>query len=102
MLGLEAAHPVGRRFSVLGRAETVFTGRFEYDNANTAGQDAYTITNLRGILRGERLTFEAWVRNAFNTFYVPVAFEYPLFAQSGFVGEPGRPRTFGVTVGVGF
>jgi hypothetical protein len=33
---------------------------------------------------------------------VPLAFAYPGLAPSGFVGEPGRPRTFGVSVGVGF
>ena len=102
MIGLEIARPVSRRLSIAGRVESVFTGAFEYDNANTAGQDAYGLTNLRAIVRGERLIVEAWVRNAFNAFYVPVAFEYPVFAPSGFIGEPGRPRTFGVTVGVGF
>ena len=33
---------------------------------------------------------------------IPVAFAYGTFAPSGFVGEPGRPRTFGVSVGVRF
>jgi outer membrane receptor protein involved in Fe transport len=42
------------------------------------------------------------VRNAFNTHYVPVAFAYGALAPSGFVGESGRPRTAGVTVGVSF
>ena len=26
----------------------------------------------------------------------------PQLAPSGFIGEPGRPRTFGITAGVGF
>ena len=55
------------------------------------------------VSNSDRLIVEAWMRNAFNAFYVPVAFEYePAFAPSGFIGEAGRPRTFGVTVGVGF
>jgi hypothetical protein len=33
---------------------------------------------------------------------VPVAFAYTGIAPSGFVGEPGRPRTFGFTAGVSF
>jgi hypothetical protein len=33
---------------------------------------------------------------------VPVAFPYPGLAQSGFVGENGAPRTFGVRAGVSF
>jgi iron complex outermembrane receptor protein len=45
---------------------------------------------------------DAWVRNAFDTRYVPVAFAYGGLAPSGFLGEPGHPRTFGVSVGVGF
>jgi len=32
---------------------------------------------------------------------VPIAIPYQ-FAQSGFIGENGRPRTFGVSVGVTF
>jgi len=31
---------------------------------------------------------------------VPLAFPYT--TQSGFIGEPGRPRTLGVSVGVNF
>ena len=84
--------------SMFGRAESVFTGAFEYNTANTARQDGYSVTNLRAIIRSGRLIVEAWVRNVFNTFYVPVAFEYPAFAPSGFIGEAGRPRTFGVTL----
>ena len=48
------------------------------------------------------LSVEAWIKNAFDTFYVPVAFPYVPFAPSGFIGESGRPRTFGVTLGASF
>jgi iron complex outermembrane recepter protein len=102
MIGVEVARPIGSRLSFIGRAETVYSGAFEYDNANTEGQEGYAVTNLRAVVGGERLTVELWVRNVFDTFYVPVAFAYQGFAPSGFVGEPGRPRTFGVTLGVGF
>jgi iron complex outermembrane receptor protein len=102
MVGLEASRPVGQRLSLVGRVESAFYGTFEYNNANTARQDAYSLTNLRASLRGERLIVEAWARNLFDTFYVPVAFEYQAFAPSGFIGEPGKPRTFGVNVGVTF
>lgn len=91
-----------RAARIYGRAEAVFYGAFQYDDANTAGQDAYSLTNLRAGARAKRLFAEAWVRNAFDTNYVPVAFAYTGVAPSGFVGEPGRPRTFGITVGVGF
>ena len=101
-VGLEVARPVSQNFAVVGRVETVYLGPFEYNNANTAREDGYAVTNLRASLRRDRYMIDAWVRNLFDTFYVPVAFEYPAFAPSGFIGEPGRPRTFGVSIGVGF
>jgi hypothetical protein len=33
---------------------------------------------------------------------VPLAFAFPGFTPSGFLAEPGRPRTMGVSIGVGF
>jgi iron complex outermembrane recepter protein len=84
------------------RAEAVLTGSFEYDEANTEGQDAYSLVNLRAGARGRFVFGEVWVRNAFQTRYVPIAIPYPGFAPSGFIGESGRPRTFGITAGVTF
>jgi hypothetical protein len=42
------------------------------------------------------------VRNAFDTRYVPIAIPYPGFAPSGYIGENGRPRTFGISLGTSF
>jgi len=84
------------------RAEVVRYGSFEYDDGNTLGQDAYALTNLRAGVRGKRLFVEGWVRNLFDTEYIPLAFPYPGLAASGFVGESGAPRTFGVRVGTTF
>jgi outer membrane receptor protein involved in Fe transport len=67
-----------------------------------AGQDAYSLANFRGGARGRYLFAEAWIKNAFDTHYVPVAFAYGQLAPSGFIGEMGRPRTFGVNAGVSF
>ena len=80
----------------------MFYGAFQYDDANTAGQEAYSLANFRTGVRGTRLFAEAWVRNAFDTRYIPVAFSYANFAPSGFVGEMGPPRTFGITGGLTF
>ena len=41
------------------------------------GRSAYSIANFRAGLRGKRLFGEGWVRNAFDTRYVPIAFPYP-------------------------
>ena len=87
--------------TLYGHGEVVFYGAFKYDDANLAGQDAYSLANVRAGVRGKYLFAEGWVRNAFDTAYVPVAFAFP-GAQSGFLGESGRPRTFGVTAGLRF
>ena len=101
-LGTQITHPVRPGISVYGRAEAVFYGAFEYDDFNTQRQDAYSVANFRAGARGRLLFAEVWVRNAFDTTYIPVAFAYGQLAPSGFIGEMGRPRTFGVSAGVGF
>jgi iron complex outermembrane receptor protein len=93
---------VSPRTSIYARAEVAMRGDYYYDDANTEGQDAYALTTLRGGVRGGRLFVEGWLRNAFDTRYVPVAFAYPGLAPSGFIGESGAPRTFGLRAGVTF
>jgi iron complex outermembrane receptor protein len=101
-LGAQVTHPLRPGISVYGRAEALFYGAFEYDDFNTQRQDAYSLANFRAGARGRYLFAEAWVRNAFDTKYIPVAFAYGQLAPSGFIGEMGRPRTFGVSAGVTF
>jgi iron complex outermembrane receptor protein len=101
-LGAQVSHPLSPGLSIYGRGEAVFYGAFEYDDINTARQDAYSLANFRAGARGRYLFAEAWIRNAFNTEYIPVAFAYRQLAPSGFIGEMGRPRTFGVSAGVSF
>ena len=102
MLGGQLTRQIVRSWSWFVRGEAAFYGGFQYDEANTASQDAYSLVNFRGGVTGRRYSVIAWVKNAFDEFYVPIAFAYPGLAPSGFVGEPGRPRTFGVTLGIGF
>jgi iron complex outermembrane receptor protein len=83
------------------RADVSFVGPFEYDELNRQRQEAYGLANLRAGLRLHWAVIEAWVRNVTDTRYVPLAFAFD-FSQSGFIAEPGRPRTFGVSLGVGF
>jgi iron complex outermembrane receptor protein len=46
---------------------------------------------------------EAWMKNVFDTRYIPVALAFdPRIAPSGFLGESGAPRTFGINAGVTF
>ena len=100
--GAQLSRPLTSAITLYGGGEAVFYGGFKYDDQNLAGQDAYSLANLRAGARGGRLFAEAWIRNAFDTHYVPVAFAYGQLAPSGFVGESGRPRTFGITAGVTF
>ncbi|MGE3492519.1 MAG: TonB-dependent receptor [Vicinamibacterales bacterium] len=102
LVGAQLSRAVTSAVTIYGRAEAVMYGAFEYDEANTARQDAYSLANFRAGARGRWLFGEAWIRNAFDTMYVPIAIPYQGFAPSGFIGENGRPRTFGVSAGVTF
>jgi iron complex outermembrane receptor protein len=100
--GGQWSHAIRSAIGGFARAEVVLTGAFSYDEGNTEGQDAYSIVNLRAGARAKRLFAEVWLRNAFDTRYVPIAIPYPGFAPSGFIGENGRPRTLGITIGTTF
>jgi iron complex outermembrane receptor protein len=102
MIGGQFSRTVGTAASVYGSAEVWFNGGFEYNDANTQRQETYSLTNLRGGVRGKYLFAEAWMRNAFDTRYIPIAFAYGSFAPSGFVGEMGAPRRYGISFGIGF
>jgi outer membrane receptor protein involved in Fe transport len=100
--GAQYSRKLGGASSWHGRADVAFSGAYHYDEANREGQAAYALTNFRaGVQRGS-LFAEGWVKNAFDTRYIPVAFAYGSLAPSGFLGENGRPRTYGVSVGFGF
>jgi iron complex outermembrane recepter protein len=101
-LGIQFSRNVRQNLLAFGRAELVCRGAFQYDDANTQGQDAYTLMNLRAGVEIRKVSIEGWIRNAFDTRYIPTAFAYPGLAPSGFVGESGAPRTFGVSIGVRF
>jgi iron complex outermembrane receptor protein len=101
-LGAQVNRAINSLASLYGRAETVFYGAFAYDDVNGEGQAAYSLTNLRAGVRGRYLFAEAWARNVFDERYIPLAFAYGPFAPSGYVGEMGQPRTFGVSAGVTF
>ena len=101
-LGVQLSRNLSEGATLYGRAEATFSGAFEYDDLNTERQDAYSLANFRAGVRGRLVFVEGWIRNAFDTKYIPVAFAYGALAPSGFIGEMGRPRTFGISAGVGF
>ena len=88
--------------TIVGRADAVFYGAFQYTDQNSLGQDAYSLVNLRVGVTGRFFLGELLIRNAFDTRYIPLAFPYPSFAPSGFMGEMGAPRTVSLSAGVRF
>jgi iron complex outermembrane receptor protein len=100
--GAQFSHAVTSAASLFMRGDVTVYGHRYYNEFNTEAQDAYSLTNLQFGIRGPRLFGEGWVRNAFDTRYVPLALAYTGLAPSGFIGEPGAPRTFGVRVGANF
>lgn len=101
-LGAQYSRKLGAASECYGRVDVAFSGAYHYDEANLEGQAAYALANFRAGVKGRRVVAEAWVRNAFDTRYVPVAFAYGSLAPSGFLGESGLPRTFGISLGLGF
>src|SRR4029079_3759022 len=82
-LGIQLSRTLAQGMSLYGRAEALFTGAFEYDDLNTESQDAYSLANFRAGVRGRFVFVEGWIRNAFDTKYIPVAFAYGALAPSG-------------------
>jgi len=101
-LGAQLSREVGAGSQCFARADVVFSGAYHYDEANLEGQAAYSLVNIRAGVKARGFVAEAWMKNAFDTRYIPVAFAYGGLAPSGFLGENGRPRTFGVSVGFAF
>jgi iron complex outermembrane receptor protein len=100
-VGTQFDYPVTDQVSLYARADVQFIGSFNYNAQNNIGQNAYSIANFRVGVRGKKWFSEVFANNAFNTNYVPLAFNYP-FAASGSVGESGAPATFGIRTGIKF
>ena len=100
--GVQYGRALNTSMNAYGRADVWISGAFKYDETNSQGQDAYSLVNFRGGVRGKIVFVEGWIRNAFNTTYIPVAFAYGALAPSGYIGENGAPRTFGLSAGVRF
>ncbi len=85
------------------RLQVTMYGDLRYDASNAVGQAGYSLTSFRGGVRGKHWFAEGWVDNAWDTHYVPIAIPYAqLGAPSGYIGESGAPRTYGVRAGINF
>jgi len=102
-VGAEYSFKLCKEAKPFARIEEVGTGRYFYDATNGANQSAYGMTNIRLGVRGHHWSFEGYVDNAFEAHTVPLAFPYnPGFAPSGYIGENGIPRLYGVTLRLDF
>jgi iron complex outermembrane receptor protein len=99
--GTQYTLPLPHDLRAYARAEVIGVGPYAYDASNAEGQSAYILTNFRLGIGGPWWRVEGFVNNAFDTNYVPLAFQFP-GSPSGYVGESGDPRTFGITVGLNF
>jgi len=98
-LGYDNGPADGVRF--FGHADVVGIGKMYFDNANAAAESSYAIANFRAGIRWRGLRVAAWVKNAFDEVYVPIAIP-SFFSQSGYVGRNGDPRTAGITLSYDF
>jgi iron complex outermembrane receptor protein len=96
-IGAHWSVEVSQGMTAFVRGEYFHVGEFFYDAGNRAS-DRYGLANFRAGLGGSRWRVEAWVRNAFDAEYVPVAFQPSPVDPTLFVGESGAPRTFGVVL----
>ncbi len=102
-LGTEVFWSPRRPLTLYIRAEAIVCGEFLYDASNAQGQPTYALANFRAGVRGNHWFAEGWIRNAFDSHYVPIAIPYgQLGAPSGYVGEAGAPVTFGMRAGLVF
>ncbi len=105
--GFEYRQPsqlLGREGDLYFAFDGSYRSKFSSNPSRSASTDieGYAISNIRaGVRVRNGWDFSAWVRNAFDTHY----FDY-LSTQSGstglVVGQPGEPRTYGVTARVSF
>ena len=102
-LGTQVTWELDAKWALYARAQVTFYGDFQYDASSRASQGSYSVADLRAGVRNSNWFTECWVDNAFNTHYVPIAFEYSkAYAPSGYIGESGAPITVGIRMGVHF
>jgi len=95
--GVRETRQVSAQVRAFAGIDLVGTGRYFYDATNLAAQGGYMLVNLNLGASWGQWRASAWVRNLLNKNYVPIAFADPV-APSGYLGESGAPRTFGVAL----
>jgi iron complex outermembrane receptor protein len=98
-VGAQAKIPLGKRFSLQARLETLRQGSFFVDAGNTREQKAVWLLDARLGLAHPRFRAEVFVRNALDEAYVQVAFQT---APGRFAAEDAAPRVVGGRVSLNF
>ena len=98
--GAQLSKAVTSAATCMASARSCSTAPFHYDETNLAEQEAYSLANFRAGVRWKYLFAEGWVRNAFDTDYIPLAFPYPArspgsSARAGGHGRSGLPEASG-------
>ncbi len=99
--GSQLTLEVAKDLHLYARAEYFYVGTFYYDAGNRAGEN-YDLANFRLGCGGKQWRVDAWLSNAFDENYIPVAFQPNPADPSQFVGESAAPRTYGFTVKLTF
>ncbi len=100
-LGLMYSHPCCGDWRAYVRGDYFRVGPYFYDASNLE-RESYELFNFRVGLSSPRVRVEAFLNNAFDEEYIPIAFQFNPADPTFFIGESGTPRFFGVSVGVIF
>jgi iron complex outermembrane receptor protein len=101
--GIEQRWPVGDRGNLYVGIDGAF--RSDFSSSPTPSRvmnvEGYMLTNLRAGWRQDGLELFGWVRNAFDTEYFDFLTAAP--GATGLIaGQPGDPRTVGLTANIRF
>ena len=99
--GVQASGELGEEGRWFARAQVSGVGTFYYDAGNLESE-SFTVFDFRAGIEQPHWRLEAWMRNALDEDYVPVAFQPSPVDPFLFVGESGAPRTFGVSLTIRF
>ena len=103
VVGTQISRAINSAISVFGRAEAAFYGALQVRRAQHRGAGRLLARQFpRRRARRSMSSAKCGSETRSTRSYVPIALPLFGFAPSGFVGEMGRPRTFGVSAGLTF
>lgn len=95
LLAAQYRYPLTASLTLFSRVELHGVGELYWDYANSEKQGGYELVNARVGAEFEHFDMYFWVKNLFDQEYETIAFEFPVL---GWLGQPGNPRTIGMTL----